>query len=809
MAFVNSLISMAQERQRDLHHKLSSSTFGAFTDSSSYGTSPPKAPPATPAGLAKASSNMNFNPIPTSPGRCSKLKINVLLDSTIYAAGGNLHGRLEVVSSSNRSLKLGEIAVELNGFEEVADKDYGRSQSFLSARIVFQGERTPPSNAVRGPSENGYWQANKGKTTFPFAFRLPDDAPSSYAFQSISSLRYVVTGVVQYQMNGKNDSLFRSKEAFVVENWKTNRRDVTDDPVRARNHRKVWFGGAGEVHIEGTVQKSFFCSGSDVYVQLRVRNDSRRRVQGIKLALARRLLMLREGAGDSSNDFKIVTETVSETSFKEKDFIFDPGEERSNILNIHIPRFIRTVRNTALAEVSCRIVISLSLGALNKPLAIELPINVCHSASLLPPPTLNTLENLHPQHYNVISDDPDVDTPPRSTRKREKNWKATLRARSASPPRTVRASNLLSPPTPKGRPLPWSDDEGDVEEFVAKRKMQTGKSGYLSPAGPSPAAGTLLRDLPPNSPATATLRGIPTKGNIVKSPPIGPAAPVSYVAAAERSKYISRTSIFLDVPTSPNQETITPTSPQNWGAQSPSALDPLKLPSPVLTGTRRPSSPAVFKLAKSGFYDPPPPSSRHSSPLASPLSSSPTYSPPMRQTRPLPNIPPTDDHVPIQYRTASPPLKPRPANYVPLVNRENKPLPDPRRPILSDGGKLDLPPPKANRASARFSAASHISAIESLENNFLDVDFDFGSGFMGDGALQFPNSGGDAGKSKTGLKHRGASKENLRPGLSPSQPISMAKPGLAPNLTSTISPKGMSPRLSEYLAKYSQASGLR
>ncbi|KAJ3016377.1 hypothetical protein HKX48_004055 [Thoreauomyces humboldtii] len=137
---------------------------------------------------------MAFNPIPTTPGKSSKLKVNVLLDSTIYVAGGNLHGRMELVSSSNKSLRLGEIAVELNGFEEVSDKDYARSQAFLAARIVFQGDRMPPSNAVRGPADNGYWQANKGKTTFPFAFRLPVDAPSSYSFQSLASLRYVVTG---------------------------------------------------------------------------------------------------------------------------------------------------------------------------------------------------------------------------------------------------------------------------------------------------------------------------------------------------------------------------------------------------------------------------------------------------------------------------------------------------------------------------------------------------------------------------------------------------------------------------------------
>lgn len=55
-------------------------------------------------------------------------------------------------------------------------------------------------------------------------------------------------------------------------------------------------------------------------------------------------MMLREGtsAQDPMNDVKIVSETVAETNFKEKDFIFDPGEERASILNVHIP--VRTQR---------------------------------------------------------------------------------------------------------------------------------------------------------------------------------------------------------------------------------------------------------------------------------------------------------------------------------------------------------------------------------------------------------------------------------------------------------------------------------
>jgi hypothetical protein len=63
-------------------------------------------------------------------------------------------------------LFLGEIAVELKGFEAITGKGLDYSQTFLSSKINYQGERKRPSEAVHGPCKDGYYLANKGKTVF-------------------------------------------------------------------------------------------------------------------------------------------------------------------------------------------------------------------------------------------------------------------------------------------------------------------------------------------------------------------------------------------------------------------------------------------------------------------------------------------------------------------------------------------------------------------------------------------------------------------------------------------------------------------
>lgn len=46
-----------------------------------------------------------------------KLKLEVILSSTVFEAGGQIDGRLEITSATSQRLRLGEIAVELEGVE--------------------------------------------------------------------------------------------------------------------------------------------------------------------------------------------------------------------------------------------------------------------------------------------------------------------------------------------------------------------------------------------------------------------------------------------------------------------------------------------------------------------------------------------------------------------------------------------------------------------------------------------------------------------------------------------------------------------
>ncbi|KAG0265147.1 hypothetical protein BG011_005359 [Mortierella polycephala] len=502
---------------------------------------------AAAASALTLANNIAFRPTTTQPAKCSKLKIRIYFDSTIFQAGGNLFGRMEIIATSSRSLKLGEIAVEL---------------------AAYEGPSIPPSNAVHGPcDEDGFWMAKKGKTTFPFAFQLPLDCPSSLVFGQTASLRYVVTGLVQVFYHDKDETILKSKEAFVVEAWDGYNPDYRL-PVKASNSTKLFWGGSGSLALEAKLSERLHSAGGNLTVEVKVKNNTSRKVQGVRLGVSRRLEMVSDKAKAEQNPgLKIETDSVSEVigtqEFKSSSYLFDTGEERTMTINMIMPGNARTIRGTALFEVTCFVVVSMLLGAFSGELSVEIPVKICHPASLTPAPKPKLDQNHLPHHYNFVDENMDLelDTPTRFNRRVGSN------ASLVPPIASGNDANGNNHPSTKGRDLPWGPDGNERQDEV----IGIGRQGdwdqdahELSPANSitsirsilsspkqklSKLADKIQRSTSPSSSShfqhenrhgskhsdDPNAQG--RRPMIAKSPPLGPAMPIAYVPAVERVRY--------------------------------------------------------------------------------------------------------------------------------------------------------------------------------------------------------------------------------------------------------------------------------
>ncbi|KAG0205972.1 hypothetical protein BGX28_002522 [Mortierella sp. GBA30] len=502
---------------------------------------------AAAASALTLANNIAFRPMTTQPAKCSKLKIRIYFDSTIFQAGGNLFGRMEVTATSSRSLKLGEIAVEL---------------------AAYEGPNIPPSNAVHGPAdEDGFWMAKKGKTTFPFAFQLPLDCPSSLVFGQTASLRYVVTGLVQVFYHGKDETILKSKEAFVVEAWDGYNPDYKL-PVQASNSTKLFWGGSGSLVLHAMLSEGLHSAGGNLSVEVKVKNNTSRKVQGIRIGVSRRLEMVSDKAKVEQNpgqsiDTVCISEVIGAQEFKSSSYLFDTGEERAMTINMAVPGNARTIRGTALFEVTCFVVVSMLLGAFSGELSVEIPVKICHPASLTPAPRPKLDQNHLPHHYNLVDEDLEVesDGPTRSNRRTASN------SSLASPITGAFEPGGSGPREGSGRQLPWgsegaeNDDEGmsigrqgewkrDERELSPANSITSIRSLLSSPKQKlSRLADKIQRSTSPSSsnhlghehrqaPKNQGDSGAHGRRHMMaKSPPLGPALPIAYVPAVERVRY--------------------------------------------------------------------------------------------------------------------------------------------------------------------------------------------------------------------------------------------------------------------------------
>jgi hypothetical protein len=92
------------DRYQNLHHAL-------VPSSTSYRGSSPSSYDLQFGGEVGPSEAMN------TVTKHPKLKLKIVLSSSLYEAGGSISGSLEVTSSTSQRLRLGEIAIELEAFE--------------------------------------------------------------------------------------------------------------------------------------------------------------------------------------------------------------------------------------------------------------------------------------------------------------------------------------------------------------------------------------------------------------------------------------------------------------------------------------------------------------------------------------------------------------------------------------------------------------------------------------------------------------------------------------------------------------------
>lgn len=138
----------------------------------------------------------------------------------------------------------------------------------------------PPSNAVVPnslPKANGFYPALKGKTRFPFSFRLPKEVPSSCSLGGNATTRYELRAFAS-SILGENIDIRSEKKALqVVERWGDWEEGEWTKGAEKRAAEKLQFAGDGQLGLTVAVGKDEW---SETPLRLFWRGDAEASWQG-------------------------------------------------------------------------------------------------------------------------------------------------------------------------------------------------------------------------------------------------------------------------------------------------------------------------------------------------------------------------------------------------------------------------------------------------------------------------------------------------------------------------------------------------
>ncbi|OLL21691.1 hypothetical protein NEOLI_001083, partial [Neolecta irregularis DAH-3] len=218
------------------------------------------------------------------------IKIKIILHKTTFVAGGEIFGRMDLVVKSSKSFgskklgsfTVGEIGIELLGYEEVQSRPSHPSRAFvfLQSRHIFQlPSQTLPYIRCRNfesitsavsfphppPDSEGYRKAKEGLHSFPFTFNLPKDSPSSTEVE-VARIKYVITGYTKVRMLGTTEIIEKSESVDVVGTWDLRNAEY-QQPLRMTTTEHGVF-------VSAKIEQPLIPSGEDVVVDIRIENNS-------------------------------------------------------------------------------------------------------------------------------------------------------------------------------------------------------------------------------------------------------------------------------------------------------------------------------------------------------------------------------------------------------------------------------------------------------------------------------------------------------------------------------------------------------
>ncbi|KAK4698564.1 hypothetical protein P7C70_g7709, partial [Phenoliferia sp. Uapishka_3] len=357
----------------------------------------------------------------------TRVELDLVLESALVVEGGALKGRIEIrvrkPKDKENEVWLGMPKVRVVGFEELAAHDarhiFYHHASNIPTNVDDTSSSAPLPWINSAPDAEGFQRAVVGQHVAPFSLQLPIGKGAKGGWKGKQGVvRYIVIASMKLKSARGGDRsiahFYRHVEIFPYFNPATILAPAMK-PLETRGSKALFMGGTGKVNLVAKMHRSAWVAGQRCYVDVRVENESSKKVKTLTLTLIRTTTVFRPrpwlNTGEAGRDpqypndpdvdadacqtqttRKKVAETTLEMGKKVKGVTakgswmgVEGGQNADFSHSLQIPPDALTIPRGRYIEITYSIKVSVS-GSLSADVSADIPLRIVNFVSLDPPP---------------------------------------------------------------------------------------------------------------------------------------------------------------------------------------------------------------------------------------------------------------------------------------------------------------------------------------------------------------------------------------------------------------------------------------
>jgi hypothetical protein len=334
--------------------------------------------------------------------RHPRVRLELQLSAPLFVGGGSIEGHVTITVDSNdrskyrRSLDIGEMAIDLLGFEDVT---HGRTATFLALGTELLDANHPPPADMVQPTNiittgDGYWPLAASSTLLPFMISLPLETGPPPFQSKHASIRFLLSVTAMIRDTGKSYKVRTSQDIQVLSTYDPEKAltslpsplTAADEFIMARLH------GLESVRVTAGLHRQVWVSGGSIFVDVHISNRTQRPIKKLELTLERDILCYKHAAAATmeksavqarifeSNDRTILARSLFKTGAVGWNGV-DAHATDMRTCELELPRGHATVRCGKYFEVRYFLNVTVFIST-TKLVTVQLPIVLIHMVSL-------------------------------------------------------------------------------------------------------------------------------------------------------------------------------------------------------------------------------------------------------------------------------------------------------------------------------------------------------------------------------------------------------------------------------------------